>query len=425
MYRRILLSILVLIAFSRVGFAQVIIQEDTVECSIYFHQGKSYFDPVYKDNGKRLKEFVNDVYFRSDDPSMSIKRIVVNSGASPEGPQALNKRLSKERADAIIKYLKRSTYIDDSMLIVHSPGVDWEGLILLVKASDNVPDKEAVLQMMTSEEFGDDDIARRKSIEELNGGTSYRWMYRNLFPSVRHSRARIAYVSRFKKELMLPEGPMIAYSPVFTAPDNAAILIPPAQPCPQQDTGRFYMSVQTNLLYDLVAVPNIGVEFYLGKGFSIDANWMYQWLHSDAAKFYWRVYGGDVAVRKWFGRAAKEKPLTGHHIGLYGQTLTYDFCLGERGTIGGQPGGTIFDKANFAAGLEYGYSVPVARRLNLDFTIGLGYHWGEYHEYIPVDDCYVWQATKNRRWIGPTKAEISLVWLIGKGNYNRGKGGER
>ena len=124
MYRRILLSILVLIAFSRVGFAQVIIQEDTVECSIYFHQGKSYFDPVYKDNGKRLKEFVNDVYFRSDDPSMSIKRIVVNSGASPEGPQALNKRLSKERADAIIKYLKRSTDIDDSMLIVHSPGVD-------------------------------------------------------------------------------------------------------------------------------------------------------------------------------------------------------------------------------------------------------------------------------------------------------------
>ena len=111
--------------------AQVIIQEDTVECSIYFHQGKSYFDPVYKDNGKRLKEFVNDVYFRSDDPSMSIKRIVVNSGASPEGPQALNERLSKERAEAIINYLKRSTKLDDSMLIVHSPGVDWEGLILL------------------------------------------------------------------------------------------------------------------------------------------------------------------------------------------------------------------------------------------------------------------------------------------------------
>mgnify|MGYP003302702508 CR=1 FL=1 len=83
MYRKTLL-LLLLIVSCQIGFSQVIIQEDTVECSIYFHQGKSYFDPVYKDNGKRLKEFVNDVYFRSDDPSMSIKRIVVNSGASPE-----------------------------------------------------------------------------------------------------------------------------------------------------------------------------------------------------------------------------------------------------------------------------------------------------------------------------------------------------
>ena len=52
-----------------IGLSQVIIQEDTVECSIYFHQGKSDFDPAYKNNEKRLKEFVNDVYFRSDDPN--------------------------------------------------------------------------------------------------------------------------------------------------------------------------------------------------------------------------------------------------------------------------------------------------------------------------------------------------------------------
>jgi len=50
--------------------------------------------------------------------------------------------------------------------------------------------------------------------------------------------------------------------------------------------------------------------------------------------------------------------------------------------------------------------------VNLDFTIGMGYLTGEYHEYLPMDDCYVWQATKNRRWFGPTKAEVSLVWLF-------------
>jgi hypothetical protein len=37
----------------------------------------------------------------------------------------------------------------------------------------------------------------------------------------------------------------------------------------------------------------------------------------------------------------------------------------------------------------------------------------------------VWQATKNRTMIGPTKLEISLVWLLGYGNENEKKGGKR
>lgn len=119
------------------------------------------------------------------------------------------------------------------------------------------------------------------------------------------------------------------------------------------------------------------------------------------------------------------KPLQGHHLGVYGQLLTYDFETGGRGYIGGKPGGSLWDKANWGAGVEYGYSLPVGRRLNLDFTVGAGYLGGEYWEYISLEDCYVWQATKRLRWFGPTKAEVSLVWLIGRGNYNNRKGGRR
>lgn len=93
--------------------------------------------------------------------------------------------------------------------------------------------------------------------------------------------------------------------------------------------------------------------------------------------------------------------------------------------MGGEPGVSLWDRAHWGAGLEYGYSVPIARRWNLDFTLGAGYLEGKYYEYRPVDGCYVCQATKNRRWIGPTKAEISFVWLIGCDNYNRKKGGKR
>ena len=50
---------------------------------------------------------------------------------------------------------------------------------------------------------------------------------------------------------------------------------------------------------------------------------------------------------------------------------------------------------------------------------------GDYLEYVPEGRRYVWQATKRHSWVGPTKAEISLVWLIGRGNYNDRKGGDR
>lgn len=83
------------------------------------------------------------------------------------------------------------------------------------------------------------------------------------------------------------------------------------------------------------------------------------------------------------------------------------------------------NKYNYGGGLEYGFSLPVARRINIDFTLGVGYLGGQYYEYTPIDGHYVWQATKQRHWFGPTKAEVSLVWLIGRGNSNRQKGGDQ
>ena len=186
----------------------------------------------------------------------------------------------------------------------------------------------------------------------------------------------------------------------------------------------FYMALKTNLLYDAALVPNLGAEFYVGRGWSVGGSWMYAWWNSDRKHRYWRTYGGELDIRKYFGRRAGEKPLTGHHLGLYGQMLTYDFELGGKGYMGGRPGGTLWDKMHWGVGLEYGYSLPIGRRLNLDFGIGVGYLGGEYREYTPQDGHYLWQRTKKRHWFGPTKAEVSLVWLIGRGNCNEKKGGK-
>lgn len=196
----------------------------------------------------------------------------------------------------------------------------------------------------------------------------------------------------------------------------------------------FYMGLKNNMLFDVVGVPNLGAEFYLDKNFSIVANWGYSWWGGPRKHIYWRYYGGDLAVRWWFGKASKVKPLQGHHVGVYGQALTYDFSFGNKGIMGGMPGGDIFDKdenghrsMQNVVGLEYGYSLPVAHRLNIDFTIGVGYYWGVMHRYDTVNDLYLRTGSSKFRFMGPTKLEVSLVWLLGRGNFNadKKKGGKR
>lgn len=187
----------------------------------------------------------------------------------------------------------------------------------------------------------------------------------------------------------------------------------------------FYMAVKTNMLCDAALIPNLGAEFYVGKNLSIYGEWMYAWWDNDKRHRYWRTYGGDLGLRWWFGRKAHAKPLTGHHLGVYGGILTFDFEAGGTGYLGGKPGGTLWDRWLLNTGVEYGYSLPVANRLNIDFSIGLGYLGGNYIMYYPFDNDYYNDKEYSMHFIGPTKAEISLVWLIGRGNTNSRKGGGR
>ena len=115
--------------------------------------------------------------------------------------------------------------------------------------------------------------------------------------------------------------------------------------------------------------------------------------------------------------------MSGHHVGIYCGLLTFDIEFGNHGYMGGKPGGTLWDRCLINSGIEYGYSLPVANRLNIDFSIGLGYLGGNYIKYFPFDNDYYREKEIKMRYFGPTKAEISLVWLLGRGNTNKRKGG--
>ncbi len=212
----------------------------------------------------------------------------------------------------------------------------------------------------------------------------------------------------------------------FVTVCNAATGMEPDSLSPQSggevERQSWPLAVRTNLLMDAVVIPNIGVEVSLGKRVTLAADWFYTWFSNDSRHRYWQTYGGYLTLRKYFGRKAQcegySQPrfcFTGHHVGVYASGLTYDFEWGGKGYQA--------DHFGFGGGVEYGYSTRIGRRLNLDFNIGVGFQDGEYKEYEPIDGRYVWTATRKRHWFGPTKAEISLVWLIGPAR--KAKGGSR
>lgn len=419
MKNTIIFSILALFSISSVA------RETVDSVSLYFRQSDSEIDTTYMDNGKNLKKMA-EPYRGCPDSTYYIKHIHVDGAASPEGNVNINRNLSKRRARKIFNYFSETDTLTAPTVSFTYLGRDWKGLAAMIANNPEVPYRSDVINLIddiitsiTKKGYDTEDNLVR--LKNLHNGEPYRYMYHRMFPFLRASRIYVTYA-------VSPSAP----SPLSLIPDiPTALNVEPGLgeiyrgPVLYKEKCRhpLYMDLSTNMLSDVLALPNIGMEFYVGKNWSIKADWTYGWWDIDREHRYWRAYGGNVGVRRWFGKAALKKPLTGHHLGISAGIITYDFEFGGRGYMGGLPGKTLWDRFNYTADVEYGYSLPVAKRLNIDFTIGIGYLGGKVIHYVPDGKNYVYQSTKMLNWFGPTKAEISLVWLIGCDNINRGKGG--
>lgn len=170
----------------------------------------------------------------------------------------------------------------------------------------------------------------------------------------------------------------------------------------QFDVGHPQMfHLRNNLLYDVLLVPNIGLEFALGRRFSLAADGGCGWWDIDYKHRYWRFATAQVELRYWTNWDTNTFRYRGHHFGIYGALYRYDFEFGATGYQG---------KLNYGGGLSWGYAARLNRRLSLDFTVGVGYIGGQYIKYVPDNGLYRRTATVNRHYVGPSKLELSLVW---------------
>ena len=297
----------------------------------------------------------------------------------------------------------RASVRADILMVVNSVMLDsvikpdeWREVYRWVLADKNVPDRKEVLMLIRYHygNFG----KLTELLFYLNEGKACKYLLQFVFP-------RIGSYTVHSKEfpiagIRMPEKAL----PVMSV--GSGELVPTAFPEKRKRLGpshKVMVALKNNMIYDLALAPNVEVELSTGKRWSLNTEYKCPWWLNGKHDFCYQLLSGGMEGRCWLGNRQKRDRLTGHFIGLYAEGGIYDFQLRGDGYQGKYYG---------VAGVTYGYARQLARHFSLEFSLGIGYLTTEYKKYTPYEGDIIWTNSGRYNFIGPTKAKVSLVWLI-------------
>lgn len=336
--------------------------------------------------------------------------ITITAAASPEGNTAANERLAEGRAKAVKSYIMwKYPFMDRDRIFTFSIGEDWSGLRKMVYDDLDTPNRQKVLDILDRETNGD---VKRSQLKRLGGG-AWRYIVYNMMPKLRGAAACMIH---FREE---PE-PQVIVDTVFVERvteiekivEIERIVEVEQAPIIIKERGPYYWAVKTNLLYDAILLPDLALEVSIGRKWSVEFGGQWSWWNSPYNHHHaWRIQIAGIEGRRWLGDRNLKTPLSGHYLGAYGMAGTYDVRLG--GNTG------YLSNMSYSVGISYGYSLPIARSWNIEFGLAVGYVGGKYQTYSiynEQDNIFYRDGRFRKNYFGPTKAEISIVWLPGGKN---------
>lgn len=409
---------------------------------IYFDQGSSTIEKSLTGNKEMLDRLESTLKGLTSESSATITKIDINSYTSPEGASELNDTLSEQRAQAICDYIESLNLdIPTSSIVVRNKTTKaWEELRRIVSESE-MADREQIIKII--DEIPEEKWAktpnsrwlelvdsRNKHLMELNQGTPYRYMLENIYPSLRRSSVTTYYTkSEVEIEVAEQVEPKVEVQiePKEQAAEEqekvevAPVALEPSAPITQKTSEPkrpLQFALKTNLLYDVATMLNIELEAPIGERWSLSGEWIFPWWTScndnsnkSSNRNTLQLLQGNIEAKYWFGDRTNRPIMTGWFAGLYGGAGKYDLEHKAEGYQG----------EFFAAGLSGGYAHTINKsgNLRMEYSLGVGYMQTDYRyytEHIGIDD--KWHTVREHNgqysWIGPTKAKISLVWMLNK-----------
>ena len=398
---------------------------------IYYRAGYRYVESDYRDNGMQLSRFTESVRRALRDGT--IERIVVRSGASPDGANRANELLSERRADSLVSYIVRHTDVSASLIDRQAAGIAWDELRAQVAASgmlyrDEVLDVLDNTPVWIFDEKNQVVGGRKQRLMDLRGGEPYRYMLREFFPDLRSSVVVTLYF-RSEETPESTQPPAVAPPPApepglkpaendepqpATVPDTAAApertdeageaipaLIGKASPEAKGWTPR--LVVKTNAVGWAMAISNVAVEIDLSQRLSLNIPVYYSaWNYfSGTTKF--RILAAQPELRYWPTR--DRRFFAGVHFGV----ASYNLALGGKWRIQDHDGTT----PALGGGVSVGYRMPLGRndRWNVEFSLGAGayrLHYDKFHN----EPGGAYSSTVRKTFFGVDNAAVSFSYTF-------------
>lgn len=405
-------------------------EQKSDEIKIYFDHNSYAIDLDLQQNRESLSHFSDLVEELNRDTLSFITKVEVNSYASPEGGRTYNKKLSQRRSSAIFEYLTNTIAVPDSLIDSSCSGTDWDGLRELVEGDDmqykdevlyilnNVPE-ETWRRVNPTDKWLSLVDSRNKHLMDLRYGDPYRYMFANIYPQLRNGSVVTIYFKREALPVLESKAEVEVVEPVvepIVEPAPASVAKESSEP-----TIKPLLAIKSNLLYDVVSALNVELEVPIGQRWSIAGEWNFPWWTScgraknnwqkDSNRNSFQMLQGNIEGKYWFGDRSDRPVLTGWFAGLSGGLGKYDL---ERKVDGYQ--GELY-----VVGLSGGYAHTINKKGNLrmEYALGLGYmqtDYDKYKEHEGIDGQWhtLRQEVGKQHWLGPTKAKVSLVWMLNR-----------
>ncbi|MEG1684713.1 MAG: DUF3575 domain-containing protein, partial [Bacteroides sp.] len=394
---------------------------------ILFRDGYGIIESSYSNNKEELHDLIMGLEELLTDSCIVISDIKFTSSTSPTGSYILNKRLAKKRISAIENYIRDRVSLSNINIQRDSCIIGYDRLRQMVFDSNMLYRNEVLSILDNTPEFVYDKNgrvidSRKRQLMNLKYGQAWKYMSDVFFPELRNACAIIVHTAKMPEvatadtimtdtvmpEIVIPE--TIMPDTISKVVETPPTIIPETKS--KETYRRPLFALKTNLLYDAVTALNAEIEVPIKKRWSVAGEIVFPWWKSNSSSLTMQLLTGNVEGKYWFGKRTNREVLTGWNAGLYAGGGMFDLQPFNKKGMQGE----FF----IAAGLSAGYAHKIAKNLRMEYSLGLGYMQTNYKEYeltrdTQFGDVKVWKypwATNRNRWFGPTKAKISLVWLI-------------